>query len=343
VTAGRTHASPEPQHVRTRIVSDGRGLRAAFMDHGATWLWCKVLLADGQWRDVVLDARERQIRPGHMGATIGRYANRIAGGLLSRGGSSWQLERAPGQAHQLHGGPQGFGTRTWQCSRHTESDIEWTLDSPAGDQGFPGQVAVTLRVAITAPGEIEWRYTATASDWCPVVLTNHAYFNLDGTGDILRHSLQLRASCYAPVDRTLIPADLQPVGDGDFDFQTAREVGARWMTSEQQRQVGGYDHGFLLDEACRDLTLDAAALQAGDRRVTLSIATTHPALQVYTGQNLKGVASADGDILQACAGIALEPGFIANSPNRPDWPQPSCWVAPGGKSEHVIRYRFEAA
>lgn len=316
------------------------GLEVTVMDHGASWLSCKVPLGDG-FREVLLDCADRAARPGFMGATVGRYANRIAHGLIRRGAQRWQLARAPGERHQLHGGPGGMHARAWHMVSISRQAIRWVLDSDDGDQGFPGALRATLDLSLPGDGSVLWRCRARVSAWCPVAMTSHAYFNLDGGGDILGHHLQISGSSYAPVDAELIPVGpLVDVAGSDFDFSAPVRIGARWLGSDQQRLAGGIDHGLLLHPECGNAAKPAAWLRSSDGRVELQLSTSAPALQLYAGQNLAGVQAVDGSTLCACAGIALEPGFLADSPNHPEWPQPPCWLSPDGVYEHRIRYRF---
>jgi aldose 1-epimerase len=324
-----------------RLLSDGEGLELKVMDLGATWLSCRVPLADGAPRDVLLDCAPGPQRPGYMGSTVGRYANRIAEGMLTRAGSQWRLVRAPGERHQLHGGPGGFHVRTFEIESLQQNRICWALRSHSGDQGFPGALTVQLEVSLPGGRTIDWRCTAQVTQASPVAVTNHAYFNLGGDKSVLGHRLQIAAHYFAPIDSDLIPlAHLRPISGTDFDFGILRVLSERWLTSEQTRLAGGYDHAFLLDPKCGDAREPAALLWSADGRLGLSISTNAPALQVYTGQHLGGIADARGEPLPPSAGIALEPGFLPNSPNRSDWPQASCWLEPGQIYEHRIRYRF---
>ncbi len=327
-----------------RLIRDGEGLELTVMDLGATWLSCRVPQAGGPTREVLIGCAHAAERPGYIGSTIGRYANRIAEGLLRRNGRSWRLLTATGQRHQLHGGPGGFHTRIWRLERLEPHRVEWTLRSPAGDQGFPGTLEARLSLTLPGGGIIDWRCEAQVSEPCPVAITNHAYFNLNGAaGDALDQRLRIKAHHFAPVDEALIP--LGPLGDtagSDFDFRQLQRLSNRWLQSPQQRIVGGYDHGFLLDGGCANARV-VAELESADARLRLEISTDSPSLQLYTGQHLAGIPSATGEPLPACAGIALEPGFLPDSPNRPQWPQPSCWLAPGSLYRHLIGYRFSSS
>jgi len=336
-----SEVDPVAAGLRPRLLGDPSGMQLTVMDRGATWLSCRVPLADGSHREVLLDCATRAPRSGFMGATIGRYANRIARGRISRNERSWALSLGPNERHQLHGGPGGFHTRDWHLLEHRSDRIRWELVSPEGDQGFPGVMKVSLSIQLSGEGVIDWICRATVSESCPIAITNHAYFNLDGHGRVLDHRLMIAASHFAPIDAELIPLTrLRPTANSDFDFSTATRLSARWLDSDQQLLAGGYDHGFLLERQCGPGLAPAALLESSDGALSMEISTTAPALQVYTGQHLEGVLDAKGARLPACAGVALEPGFIADSPNRAAWPQPSCWVAPNQTYEHKIRYSF---
>lgn len=307
------------------------GLKIRVLGLGATWVSCRVPLAGGD-REVLLGfASEADYlrQKSYLGATIGRYANRIADARLHWQGRDIQLERSPGSAHLLHGGPQGFDRRRWRMCEHRDPLLRLSLHSAAGDQGFPGALDAEVSYRMLARHAVEIRFQAQVSAPCPVNLSNHAYFNLDGGGDARRQSLSIRANHYLPVDAQGIPtAPLCALAGRDCDFQASRTV------------RGIYDHAFLLDAGCADLCLRAAQLRASDQRVHLDIHTSLPALQLYTGQFLAEGTRDCAEPWPDCSGIALEPQFLPDSPNHPEWPQPSCWLLPGQRYDHRIVYRF---
>jgi len=324
------------------------GLELTLMDQGATWLSCRVPLATGVPREVLLGSAQatRHLRqPAYMGATVGRYANRIAHARIACDGRVWALLPHPADSpHQLHGGPDGFDRRRWRIASHDTREATLTLDSPDGDMGFPGQLAVELTYRVAAGPSIEMDCSARTSAPTPVSLTNHAYFNLDATPrDARDHRVRLRASRYLPVDRDLLPLGAPlPVAGSGFDFREPKTVRRDFLRDPQQAPAGGYDHAYLLDPECADLTVPAVELDAGDGRLSLAISTSLPAIQFYSGQLLDGTPGRDGTRYGPCAGLAFEPGFLPDSPNHPEWPQPSCWLLPGQVYRHRIRYRFTA-
>jgi len=312
------------------------GIALTIAERGATWLDCEVPLPGGERRRVVLPrtiddpAADRM----YLGATVGRYANRIANARIGRDGRTWPLAPHPVPPHQLHGGPDGFHARAWQGTRVGDHELQLELVSPDGDQGFPGELRVQVIYRLPDAMTIEMAVTATVTAPCPVAITNHAYFNLDGDArDIRGHRLRVAADHYMPVDAELIPfGPPRPVPGTSFDFRAGKAVQDDWLGDAQQAVAAGYDHAFLLDPACARLMQPAAAVTASSGDLRLSLFTTLPALQLYTGQQLE----------PACAGLALEPGYLPDSPNHPEWPQPSCWLLPGQVWRHLTRYTFEA-
>jgi aldose 1-epimerase len=322
-----------------------QGLALSLSTFGAAWLSCEVPMPGGTRRSVILERAptpDAATRNAYIGATIGRYANRIGQACIARGERSWALHPNPGSRHQLHGGPVGFDAREWTVSRADDTAAHLTLVSPEGDQGYPGELRAEVTYRLVDAATIEMEAVATATAESPVGLTNHAYFNLDGTpGDVRGHLLRIAADRYLPVDRELIP--LGPLADVEgtcFDFRAARTLQSHWLADEQQRQAGGYDHAFLLAPSCAQMREPAAELVSRDGALRLSISTTLPAIQLYAGQYLDRVASMSGRPHAACAALALEPQFLPDSPNHPEWPQPDCWLSPGAVYRHRIRYAF---
>ena len=213
-----------------------------------------------------------------------------------------------------------------------DTSVRLALVSPDGDQGYPGELRAEVVYRLADASTIEMEAVATATAPSPVCLTNHAYFNLDGdAGDVRRHGLRIASTRYLPVDPELIPlGPLAPVAGSGFDFRTAETIASRWLLDEQQQASGGYDHAWLLDASCAQMAEPAAELVSSDGSLRLAISTTLPAIQFYAGQYLP----------VPCSAAALEPQFLPDSPNHPEWPQADCWLRPGDVYRHVIRYAF---
>lgn len=336
-----SHA-PDGQPWRITTLRNAGGMVATFMDWGATWLSARVPMNDGSVREALLGCAtpsDYLSQTAYLGATVGRYANRIAGSTISRDGQTFHLAANQG-AHQLHGGPEGFDRRRWQIVRQAAQEVEYRLDSPAGDQGYPGTLLVSLTYRLEDDNTLSIAYQATVDEACPVNLTNHAYFNLDAVhGDARQHSLQLNADRYLPVDNEGIPnADLKAVAGTSFDFRQAKTVAQDFLSDDDQRAVKGYDHAFLLNDGEQP----AAELWSADGKLKLTVFTTAPALQFYSGNYLDGTPAREQGVYTAFQGIALESEFLPDSPNHPEWPQPDCWLAPGESFQCVTRYRLTA-
>lgn len=317
------------------------------MDIGATWLSCRVPMADGQTREVILGcpkAEDYAAQSAYMGATTGRVANRIANARFTRDGVTTLLSTAT-PPHHLHGGPVGFDRRRWTIVNKSSTTACLQLISDDGDQGYPGELTVTLDVTLSEARKITLEIFATTTRETPVSISQHTYFNLDSRHhDVRQHKLQINASHYLPVDHDLIPLDALVAVDEPshraFDFREAKTIAADWMRDHQQQITHGYDHAYLLALHDGSVCQRAANLIAADGQLSMSIATTMPALQLYTGQYLAGITGRDGSTYLTCNGVALEPTYLPDSPNHPEWPQPSCWLQPEQLYRHRIEYDF---
>ena len=321
------------------------GVRLTLMDWGATWLSCQVVVA-GSPREVLLGCATLDdyfTQTAYLGATVGRYANRISHAKFTRGTREYHLAPNEGR-NQLHGGPDGFDRRRWRVLEQSTEHVVLGIDSADGDQGFPGHLAATVCYRLMADARISLDYTATVDAPCPVNLTNHAYFNLDGAvTDVRQHSLQIKAHQFVPIDAESIPlGDLSSVKGTSFDFTRSKQIGSDFLADEQQQRVKGYDHAFLLDLECRERAAVAATALSGDGRLAMDVYTTKPALQFYSGNYLSGISARHGGIYEAQQGLALETQFLPDSPNHPEWPQTDCWLEPGETYRHTTVLAFRA-
>ncbi|MFF9342288.1 aldose epimerase family protein [Streptomyces sp. NPDC014773] len=278
----------------------------------------------------------------YFGATVGRYANRVAQGRFSLDGKPYQLTTQE-NGHCLHGGTDGFDTRLWEAeSVHTpeRTGVLLHLRSPDGDQGFPGNLDVTVSCLISRDDELSFSYTAVTDAATLVNLTNHAYFNLagEGTGDILGHELTVRADHYTPVGQDLIPrGDHRPVSGTAFDLRRPLGIGEALA---RPGAPGGYDHNFVLSPHDGRALRRAAVLHAPATGRRMEVLTTEPGLQVYTAGQFDGsVLGKSGTPYRTGAGIALETQHFPDAPNRPG--DPSTVLRPGDeyRSRTVLRFR----
>lgn len=335
--------APDGLPYRLSTLRNANGMVVTVMDWGATLLSCRVPMKDGTVRETLLGCPSPEVyqqQTAFLGASIGRYANRIARSEFTLDGTRVQLVPSQGE-NQLHGGPDGFDKRRWRIVRQNEREVLYTLDSPDGDQGYPGELRATAHYTLSDDNGLVIEYRAQVDKPCPVNLTNHAYFNLDGTQDDVRdHRLQLFASRWLPVNAEGIPeSGLQPVENTSFDFRTPKRIAQDFLSDEAQQKTRGYDHAFLLD-APGGLTTPAAEVWSADDKLQMSVFTTAPALQFYTGNFLEGTPAREQGEYQAWQGLALESEFLPDSPNHPEWPQPDCILRPGEDYRSVTEYRF---
>ena len=351
--------APDGKPVNLVGLSNDSGFQAVFMDWGATWLSCCIPVRNESGghkhsREVLLRSpslTEHLRQRAYFGATVGRYANRIANGEfplpegVSDGHSGRRVQLKTNEAgNTLHGGPRGFDAVRWQIESTRKNRIVFQLHSADGDQGFPGNLAVRASYEATADNSIIARFEATTDKACPVNLTNHAYFNLAETHEsILQHSLRISADHYLPVRESGIPEKgLKSVAGTSFDFRTAKTVGRDLLADVDQRKVSGYDHGFLLTTEVRESPLSAATLISPDALLRLDIFTDKPALQFYSGNYLEGTPGADGRSYSLHAGLALESEFLPDAPNHPEWPHDSSFLLPGDIYRYQTTFRFSS-
>ncbi|WP_369133878.1 aldose epimerase family protein [Modestobacter sp. I12A-02662] len=296
--------------------------------------------ADGEVENVVLGFAELDGYVGdddpYFGSLIGRYGNRIAGGSFTLDGTTHQLPLNDGP-NTLHGGPTGFDDQVWEATDVSDDEVaalELRLVSEDGEEGFPGTLTTTVTYTLDADNRLEVHYEATTDAPTVVNLTQHTYWNLagEGSGSIYDHELQIDAGGYTPVDETLIPTgEIAPVADTPFDFREATPIGERIREDDQQLLYGqGYDHNWALDRADdgaregsdgEDALEEAAVLTDPDSGRTLTISTTEPGLQFYSGNFLDGtLVGTGGSVYRQGDGLALETQHFPDSPNQPDFP-----------------------
>ncbi|PSW21289.1 galactose-1-epimerase [Photobacterium sanctipauli] len=319
------------------------GMTATFMDIGATWLSC-TLPVDNTDREVLLSYAtmpQHLMQTAYFGATVGRYANRIANGRFVIDGGEHKVEANQGE-HTLHGGPDGFDKRRWTVQEQTDTVIVFGLVSADGDQGFPGELKATVRFELTDANALDIQYVAECDKACPVNFTNHAYFNLmgDTTGeDCLAHRLSISADQFVPTDANGIPTgELKSVEGTGFDFREIKTLKQDFLTDEEQKLALGYDHAFLLNTSVTDGKAVAVRAVSPDNRVELEVKTTKPAVQLYTGNYLAGEPARHGEQVKH-QGFCLETEFLPDAPNHPEWPGDSI-LKPGEQYQHQTIYQF---
>jgi aldose 1-epimerase len=319
------------------FILDNGTMRVAISDYGAIITSVLVPAGKGEAVDVVLGPASLAgyaSRHPYFGATVGRFANRIAGGRFTLNGKEHTLAVNNGKNH-LHGGLKGFDRRLWVSEAFTDGGkacVHMRLHSIDGDEGYSGNLDVSAIFQLDQDNKLAIRYEATSDKPTPVNLTNHSYFNLrgEGTGSILEHELELSASQYLAVNEGLIPeGNPRTVSDTPFDFRKSKTIG------QDIAAAGGYDHCFVIDGT--GLRPGAKARDPESGR-TLQLHTTMPGVQFYSGNFLAGFPGKRGSVYEKHAGFCLEAEYYPDSPNRPDFP--SCILNPGQQYSHRIEYTF---
>ena len=303
------------------------GVRVRVLSYGGIVQSVEVPDRDGHVADVVLGFADLDGYLAHpepyLGALVGRYANRIAGGRFPLEGVTYSLAQnnAP---NSLHGGEHGFDKRVWDVEP-VENGVRLSRVSAHGEEGFPGRLTVSATYTLDESGALRFGYEATTDAPTVVNLTNHSYFDLSGAGSdggAGGHELRLAASRFTPVDGDLIPTGaLDDVAGTRFDFREARKVGS------------GYDHNFVLDKGVTPAAVEIAELYDPASGRVLTVATTEPGIQLYTGEHL-------AEPFGPGAGIALETQHFPDSPNRPEFP--STELRPGEVYRSETVYGFSA-
>jgi len=351
ITSREFGRMPDGRAVTEYTLDNGRGLSLSAINLGGIVTALHVPDREGQSGNIVLGlpTLEDYLKPHpHFGTIVGRYANRIAGGRFTLDGVAHQVAVNNG-ANSLHGGHKGFGTRFWHIeevpadSAAGEVAIELRYTSADGEEGFPGEVQVTVRYVLGTTDNT-WRidYRAEADRATVLNLSHHDYFNLAGGGAVRDHRLTIPASRFCPVDAGLIPLGLAPVDETPFDFRVPAQIGARMdEPDEQLRVAGGYDHNWVLDREPAGLAL-AARLEHEPSGRVMEVLTTEPAVQFYSGNFLDGsLRGRSGESFRQGAGLCLETQHYPDSPNQPGFP--STVLRPGETFSSSTLHRFGVA
>lgn len=278
----------------------------------------------------------------YFGALIGRYGNRIAKGKFTLDGKEYSLA-TNNYPNALHGGIKGFDKVVWQPKVLVTAQgpaLELKYTSRDGEEGYPGNLDVTVLYTLTDDNGLRVDFTAKTDKPTVVNLTQHSYFNLAGSGDILDHVVMINADTFTPVDSTLIPTGvLQPVENTPFDFRKPTAIGARIsQDNEQLKFGGGYDHNWVINKPAGELELMARVYSPKSGRV-LEVLSTEPGLQFYSGNFLDGTITGKYDqVYQQRAAFCMEPQHFPDSPNKPNFP--STVLRPGQVYTHTMVYRF---
>lgn len=322
-----------------------RGSRVLLSNFGARVVGLWVADGKGELTDVCLGmgSSADYLKPEakFFGSIIGRYGNRISKGRFTLDGVNYSLDLNNGP-NSLHGGRTGFHSRMWESAQEGSDKIIFTYVSPDGEEGYPGNLLVSVTYQLTPDNALRIDYAATSDKRTFVNLTNHAFWNLngEGSGDILGHELMIAASRYTPVDSVLIPTGIEPVAGTPFDFTQPARIGQRIAESHPQLVNGkGYDHNYVLDGLSDSIPRLAATVRGDRSGIVMDVLTNQPGLQFYSGNFMKGEQTLKGGSKDAFrTAFCLETQHFPDSPNRPDFP--STLLEAGGRFYSTTLYRF---
>lgn len=332
--------------IQEYTLRNSAGMEVRLITYGGILTSIRVPDRQGRLANVVLGfeslAKYEAEHP-YFGAITGRYANRIAGGRFTLDGIEYQLARNDG-AVSLHGGVVGFDKRLWSAD-DLGSAVELSYTSPDGEEGYPGNLEVTVRYSLDEGNALRIDYAAETDAPTVLNLTNHSYFNLmgEGEGTIYDHILTLNADHFTPTDETQIPTgDVAPVAGTPFDFRRPKAIGPGQRSADPQIVMSkGYDHNFVLDRdglAAGELGFAARVYEPRSGRV-MEVWTTEPGVQFYGGNVLDTtLVGSSSRLYRQSDGLALETQHFPDSPNKPAFP--STALRPGNRFESTSVYKF---
>ncbi len=338
----------EGKDVYLFTLKNASGMTVKITNYGGTVQSISVKDRHGKFGDVVLgfntlDEYVQKAGTAYFGALIGRYGNRIAHGIFKLDGKTYHIPTND-NGNALHGGKVGFNRRVWDAKDVSEPGkpaLELHYLSPDGEEGFPGNLDVTVRYSLDDQNGLHIDYYAKTDKDTVLNLTNHSYFNLVGAGSatILNHKLSIDADQFTPVDKTLIPTGkLENVAGTPFDFRHATDIGARIGKNNEQLKLGkGYDHNFVLNHP-GDLNHLAVKVEEPKSGRVLEVFTTQPGVQFYSGNFLNGKVSGIGGIYRHRSALCLETQHFPDSPNHPNFP--TTVLHPGEEYHQTTIYKF---
>lgn len=342
--------STEVNHSQTNLytLKNKSGMEVCITNFGGRIVSIMVPDKDGKMQDVVLgfDNIDDYVHiPSDFGASIGRYANRIAQGRFVLDNDTIQLPQN-NFGHCLHGGPQGWQYQVYDANLIDNTTLELTRLSPDGDENFPGNVTAKVTFKLSDDNALDIKYSATTDKKTIINMTNHSYFNLSGNPSqpATDHILYVNADNYTPVDSTFMTTgEIIPVKDTPMDFTTPKAIGQDITEYDfvQLKNGNGYDHNWVLNTN-GDITKPAARLTSPQSGITLEVYTNEPGIQVYTGNFLDGsVQGKKGITYNQRASVCLETQHYPDSPNKPQWP--SVILEPGQTYNSECIFKFSIA
>jgi aldose 1-epimerase len=325
-------------------LENSHGTRLCITNYGCRIVSLQVKNSDQKAFDVVMgfDSLDGYLQATEVyhGATIGRYANRIALGAFTLDTVDYTLP-INNEPNHLHGGPGGFHTKVWDVIKVEDQMITLAYLSPDGEEGYPGNLQIRVSFTLTEENEVIISYEAETDKTTILNLTNHAYFNLNGlgSGTILNHRLQINADLFSTVNESLIPTGTAAVIDTPFDFRELKRIGERINEDHIQLQYGnGYDHNYVLPGSSEELPV-IARVEADKSGLNMEVLTDQPGVQFYTGNFMSGENIVKGQVPDHFrTAFCLETQHFPDSPNHAAFP--STTLAPGEKFSSRTVYRF---
>ena len=324
------------------VIRNKSGMEARLIDYGAVLTALLVPDRDGKPVDVVLGFEKPEdylTNPGCLGATVGRHANRIGGASFALNGKTYELAKNDGP-NNLHSNPGSYYLRMWSAMIVEENSVEMSLHSPDMDQGFPGNMDITVRFDLTEEGGLVITYKGRSDADTLFNMTNHSYFNLAGhdSGSILKQRIRILADAYTPGTSELIPTgEIAPVEGTPFDFREMKEVGRDiYAENEQLKNGSGYDHNFVLREG-KGLRL-AARMEADETGIAMDVLTDLPGMQLYTASCTDTDGGKGGCHYGQYSAACFETQYFPDSIHHDNFP--SCVLKAGENFVSVTEYRF---
>lgn len=325
-------------------LTNANGMEVCITNFGGRLVSVMVPDKDGNMVDVILgfdNINDYMTKPSDFGASIGRYANRIAGGKFELDGETVVLNQNDGE-NCLHGGAEGWQYQVYEAEQVDAQTLKLTMHSPDGEMGFPGNVTAVVTYTLTDDNAIDIAYSGTTDKPTVLSMTNHAYFNLSGNHAVegTDQVLYVNADTFTPANDKLIPTgEVRPVEGTPFDFRTPKSIGQDINADYEQLVLGnGYDHNWVLNTA-GDVTKLALSVYSPVTGILLEEYTDQPGVQVYTGNFLTGkVAGKHGIMYPKRASVCIETQLFPDTPNRPEWP--TATLRPGETYTHRCIYKF---
>jgi aldose 1-epimerase len=332
---------PSGEEIFCYELENGQGMRVRLINYGATIVGIDVPGSDGSLTDVVLgfDALDGYLLPEnpYFGACCGRVANRLAGGWFELNGEVFEVSRNAGE-NMLHGGFSGFDKKVWRVAELDDGSLQMSYCSSDGEEGFPGNLEVTLVYSLTESNELCLAYRAETDRDTLINLTNHAYFNLAGSGTVLGHDVQVLADRYTVTGEDLVPTgEVAKVAGTPLDLREMKPVGAQIAQLESR----GFDHNYCLKEKRSDEVVLAARVSDPGSGRWMECYTSEPGVQLYTANYLGVVPGKSGMVYRDFDGLCLEAQGWPDAIHHPNFP--TTVLRRGEVYTQTTRYRFGAA